>query len=57
VVKIAQIFVLNIIGRALDVLRRRGFRVNLRFMAEYSMMVLLFLGWYSLKLVLRLLFF
>ena len=41
----------------LGILRRRGFRINLRFIAEYSMMVLLFIGYYILKFVLRVLFF
>jgi hypothetical protein len=54
---IGKIGVLGAIDIVLGILRRRGFRVNLRFMAEYSMMVLLFIGYYILKFVLRVLFF
>jgi hypothetical protein len=54
---IGKIGVLGAIDIVLGILRRRGFRINLRFMAEYSMMVLLFIGYYILKFVLRVLFF
>jgi hypothetical protein len=54
---IGKIGVLGAIDIVLVILRRRGFRVNLRFMAEYSMMVLLFIGYYIFKFVLRVLFF
>ena len=54
---IGKIGVLGAIDIVLGILRRRGFRVNLRFMAEYSMMVLLFIGYHILKFVLRVLFF
>ena len=57
VCSIAKIGVLGVIDLALGLLRRRGFRVNLRFMAEYSMMVLLFIGYYILKFLFRVLFF
>lgn len=57
VCSIAKIGVLGVIDLALGLLRRRGFRVNLRFMAEYSMMVLMFIGYYILKFLFRVLFF
>ena len=41
----------------LGVLRKRGFQVNLRFMAEYSMMLLIVVAYFMFKILLRLLFF
>ena len=55
--KIAKIGAFGVIDSAIGILRQRGFRINLRFMAEYSMMVLLFIGYFFLKLVFRVLFF
>ena len=40
---IAKIGAFGVIDSAIGILRQRGFRINLRFAAEYSMMVLLFI--------------